>query len=77
MKLKTLNDLRWLDVVDGEIVTSGRFIPLDHPKNTDMVYVNELKEAAKEWIDFIEDDDTLYSGQIFLIDWIKKFFNLD
>ena len=82
-KLKTLKDLRWLDVIDGDIVTSTRCLPLSHHRNTDMIYINDIRAAAREWLEEYERLDEIAKKEINasihwgVIIFIKYFFNLD
>jgi hypothetical protein len=46
---KKISELEWKDAI-GEIITSTRRIPLDHPKNTDMIYINTLRSWAIAYV---------------------------
>lgn len=39
--------------------------------------IEDLKDEARKWIEYIDDRDTLYSSHIAVINWIKEFFCLD
>ena len=45
--------------------------------NISMVEAVELRMVARVWVDLIESKDTLYDGNIHLLNWIRMFFNLE